>query len=62
MIESQITIDYDEFCGVLTKVAIFVKELRQLLISFRPHDYKIHGYMTIMTLWNSPEKCKICTL
>ena len=36
------------FCErVLTKVAIFVKELRQLVISFRPQDYQIHGYITL---------------
>ena len=47
MEKSQITIDYDEYCGVLTKVAIFEKDLRQLVISFRPHDYQIHGYITL---------------
>jgi hypothetical protein len=38
---------YENYCDVLTKVELFVKEFRQLVISFRLDDYETEGYITL---------------
>ena len=38
---------YEDYCDVLPKVELFVKKFRQLVISFRPDDYKTEGYITL---------------
>jgi hypothetical protein len=40
-------ISWSNYCDVLTKVVSFLDTLEQLLISFRPHDYNTHGYITL---------------
>ena len=38
---------FSNYCDVLTKVVSFLDALEELLISFQPHDYNTHGYLTL---------------
>ena len=40
-------ISWSNYSDVLTKVVSFLDALKELLISFRPHDYNTHGYITL---------------
>ena len=40
-------ISWSNYRDVLTKVVSFLDTLEELLISFRPHDYNTHGYITL---------------